>query len=1319
MADLAAITHDGKVIVVGSGQDGVLRYTVRQSGFENSALVPSDSTGLPGFEAWKTVPLNRSTFDASVAAFERNNLVDNDGRPILRSVYGRAGAFSSVGRVKLLSGLDHLYLFRIEPESRRLLMNRFVLDGMANELVPKLEVRYTRSGQKLAPEGGISGAGAVHLDTLAYRDTAQRPFFEPAQELSFLGRFDLDEPWFSVELIPTGEHGKHRWCFFVLTSEDDGPTAVRLFSVAASAEGLIDPFDQRRVQQDPDKADRKVTTTISGIVERSLLLPGPVVAGFDSTLYNNQVSRATKSGEQLLKDSTRVMLAVPVKLESDTMPSITTLSFTVSNLGLLAQIDRRGETEVLSGKPKEILLPPTDLDGIKLIADRTPPPAGDISRIGETADGTISLTSTEEVTERTGISPGREVRVWGTRSHDGMYVARSVDEEAGTFELEQAVTSDESTQGHWEVVDDGRGLTFDNMIAAYEPASAGRLKITCTSLSLSEGDEVRIEGTQSHDGLYPVTAVNPDDNSFVIDSAWPAGEVVNLSVRNRRGLSFDGHGDHLRVEEVEVSGLRESGPVERTFRAWVQTHSRRGETQTLFSCESKLLKVDIDETGRLVTETHFADGHVESLTDPEALVPGTWEHVAVTLAYDGDGLGTTELSILRGGAEVAQVTVPQRKPLLLPLKNLHLDNEALPISTSFELDKPSRELTIEAWVKPAGDDRGVIASWQHDGAYELAVSGPADARVIEWATNDSTLITDALLSEDRWHHVAATFDPASGESSIVIDGEVANRETSDGVAFDRLLTPADAAAVQRPYVLGALGAPIHEVPPTASTAVLFTHDDGAWKQIGPRSWVELNDKGEQVGPPFEELQRTDDTIALRSEYSVAPAGLPDVVIDVGTESQQATRWNEERAVAEWHTNPNERTSAEVEGFDWISTDDSGAVIRERFERTSPSEWQLVRDRSIEYYTEYHRTGDRLWLKFDHVIDQATTIDTISDALDDAADAVGSFFGGLLRSSADFPRVSANARSERSALRDAWAQVDFSRQAFMLRDIETGNLEEVRYSDQAALTPATVSQVQTDFGMFELRTPHLRQWSEVDKNGQIVGNPYSEVLRTSSTIELRQPGADSRVIFDTAASAWTRVHERVPTTIAGTAHALNPAPSSTDRYQGGLAEVRIWQQVRSADQIDATRSVPLDGSEDELVAYWPLGETGSEEATDLTKNKLHLDLTELRASGSLPAIRDVTAAAQRLDGDPLPGRGDVAQAVGLLAASHPAPLLVVDPGLETTTGSVTEAVDGATLALSLAWRLARQDGGDSPTGRRFILFDVAAAQARAGGEDDVC
>ena len=359
MVDLACQTHDGKVIVVATDTGGGLHYTVRQSGFEDSAHDPSTIAELEGFENWKPVPLDRSTDDPSVRGYETGAMTAHDGSPIIRSRYGSDAVASTAARVKLLSALDHLYLFRVSAGGK-LLLDRFVLDGLTNMLVPKLEVRFRRSGRRLEPEGGKKANGGPTTDSLGFRSVDQSLFYEPTQELSFLGTFDINAPWFAVEVLPTAEHDRHRWNFFVYADPDHaGPVPngtklrpeLRSVSVAASAEGLLDVRDQTTLQPDPDNPGQRAARTVPGIVDRAIRLDGKVANGFDSSLYHNQVERQTPAGPQLLKENTRVMLSVPIDQPGRSHPVVAALSFAVDSVGQLAQIDRAADSdEVLSGK---------------------------------------------------------------------------------------------------------------------------------------------------------------------------------------------------------------------------------------------------------------------------------------------------------------------------------------------------------------------------------------------------------------------------------------------------------------------------------------------------------------------------------------------------------------------------------------------------------------------------------------------------------------------------------------------------------------------------------------------------------------------------------------------------------------------------------------------------------------------------------------------------------------------------------------------------------------------------------------------------------
>ncbi|MCC7035579.1 MAG: hypothetical protein IT179_22395, partial [Acidobacteria bacterium] len=62
--------------------------------------------------------------------------------------------------------------------------------------------------------------------------------------------------------------------------------------------------------------------------------------------------------------------------------------------------------------------------------------------------------------------------------------------------------------------------------------------------------------------------------------------------------------------------------------------------------------------------------------------------------------------------------------------------------------------------------------------------------------------------------------------------------------------------------------------------------------------------------------------------------------------------------------------------------------------------------------------------------------------------------------------------------------------------------------------------------------------------------------------------------------------------------LGHESSAYRQYNGGLDEVRIWNVVRTAAELQAQRTVELAGTEPGLVAYWRFNEgTGTTVADD--------------------------------------------------------------------------------------------------------------------------
>lgn len=225
---VSSAPHDGKVVIVATADDGSLWYSVKQDGFEDSYLA-QDPALRTGWEAWQELELpgrrkdhegqwQDEKPDESVIAKERAELTVPDwgGAYVLRSRY-KTFDQSSKNPVQLVSGLGHLYLFRQSLDGT-LLVDRFVLDGITNTLVRKLEVRFKRSGQKFTPQqpiGDDKGSGQRKLavvDSLDFRDANNEPFYEPTTELSAVK--NLTNGWFSVVLVPTNDHDVNVWHIF-------------------------------------------------------------------------------------------------------------------------------------------------------------------------------------------------------------------------------------------------------------------------------------------------------------------------------------------------------------------------------------------------------------------------------------------------------------------------------------------------------------------------------------------------------------------------------------------------------------------------------------------------------------------------------------------------------------------------------------------------------------------------------------------------------------------------------------------------------------------------------------------------------------------------------------------------------------------------------------------------------------------------------------------------------------------------------------------------------------------------------------------------
>lgn len=765
------ITHDGKVLCFGTDDQGYVYYSVKRSGFENAALAAGADPF--GFEGWRRLSLDRAQTDPSVTAWEAANLVSRvDGRVLLRSVYGSGDDVQRTlgGPVQLVSALGHLFVFR-QSTSGKILMTRFVLDGMNNELLPRLEVRYQRSRQRLTPQQSGSEQAFSTSDNLDYRDLAGQYFYEPSVELGFIDSVAPGQ--FAVVLAPTSESDRHRWHLFVTDAVRQG---LVMYTVGATETGQIDLTDYRYSYA--DAIDPTVTRqrVIPGIVRRSVDLQGYAVVGAPTaSTYDLQQEQITDAGPQLVRGAMRVMLAVPVQASGSTVTQTAAVSLGLAADGLLAQID--SVPDGLSGlvtSQREVLLPLPLLDGIVGLAQVTPPPSGGIAAT-QRGEGDLLQVRSDAALPNT-LSVGDQVVLQNSASYNGPFTVASVD--GSSFEIVAAAAA--NSLGTWGVVRDTTvGLVFDGMIVGSEKSATGRLRVQCSSHDLQVGDEVQISGTRDYNGTFPVVSI--DGDRFVVDAPYPAGQVANLSRVVRRGLRM-APGDGIATPDLELAPPSPSRSLGRTLSTWVRVdgpplvevmdeRSRMAGNIANYSIRSAQAALDAgwDQLGvAFVVYSEPAPGTVPVYRETPIQNPGSQFHLSTRTADDAGALGWQQQLAFYAYATQMPGTVPVYREEANGV--FYFSTQTPTESVAFGFGN----LGVAFYAYPKDAVRtGQTLAVDEGGMMRLGLGeGNKPTLRVTFADGSVQTVVDATpLAVGTWTHVAATLSyqgAGSGETALAL-----------------------------------------------------------------------------------------------------------------------------------------------------------------------------------------------------------------------------------------------------------------------------------------------------------------------------------------------------------------------------------------------------------------------------------------------------------------------------------------------------------------------------------------------------------------------
>ncbi|MEA5564202.1 LamG domain-containing protein [Anabaena sp. UHCC 0399] len=459
-----------------------------------------------------------------------------------------------------------------------------------------------------------------------------------------------------------------------------------------------------------------------------------------------QSSRETEAGSQLMRDTTKVMLAIVTNDDK-----VATINFTALGDGTLSQINETPTTSILRSNIREVLLPLNTLDKIKTIGIAAPPPEGTITALNRViSDGipNVQVTSAEASI----LKNGQEITIQGTSAYDGHYHITKIDDTTFEIDAPWVENSSDIELGIWQVVPpEEQAIVFDGIITGYEITSTGKLRIKAENHGLENGDEVQIFDTASYDGSYPITKV--DDQNFAINNLrWQTGEAVNLKLQSlkRRGIVLNGVNDYVELPP-------QSMPIgnEITVSFWAKRGEKLPkETAIIYANganNERVLNIHLPYSNSSIYFDCGADGNgydrIEKAAQPNEY-QGEWVHWAFT-----KNATTGDMKIYHNGKLWHSGTGYKRslpKTAILHLGKFTNANVAYYDGTVAELciwkvARTAEEIKNSMYLRLTGQELDLVGYWRLGG---IAVNEDNQRQVIDFSVNknDGIVYGDCYVS---------------------------------------------------------------------------------------------------------------------------------------------------------------------------------------------------------------------------------------------------------------------------------------------------------------------------------------------------------------------------------------------------------------------------------------------------------------------------------------------------------------------------------------------------------------------------------------------